>query len=279
MLAGGIPRVNSMFDIKIDKLAPLVALGGGGADQATQLKAADNLGSVSFKGTAQSGTDDLAYDVDLALSGIGGAGKLSGKITGISGTPLVDTTLDLRADRPAPLLQLAGLAGPKAQQMGTLAVQGRPEGRGRRSQPRSGSPGGRRHGEDRRQSSRRRPSRWPSTSTLQANHPEFTQLLALGRHAEFRRQGRPLALQAKASGTTKKAEVSGLDFKWGDSSLTGDADYDATGPKPMIKANLVGGTVNLVPFMAPAAARPQHPRRRPRAAARPGPMNRSTSRP
>ena len=254
LLAGGIPRVNSVFDIKIDKLAPLVALGGAGPDQATQLKAADNLGSVSFKGNAQSGTDDLAYDIDLALSGIGGAGKLSGKITGISGTPLVDTTLDLRADRPAPLLQLAGLAGPKAQAMGTLAVKGSLKGGGDDLNLDLGLQAA---GATAKVAGNIKAKADPMAFdiALQANHPEFTQLLALADMPSSGAKAGPLALQAKASGTTKKASVSGLDFKWGDSTLTGDADYDATGAKPMIKANLAGGTVNLVPFMAPSSGK------------------------
>ncbi|MDY0870804.1 AsmA family protein [Dongia rigui] len=248
LLAGGIPRVNSTFDIKIDKLAPLVALGGSGGDNATQLKAADNLGSVAFKGTAQSGTDDLAYDIDLTLAGIGGAGKLSGKITGISGTPAVDTTLDLRADRPAPLLQLAGLAGPKAQAMGTLAAKGSLKGSaddlnldlGLQAAGATAKVAG---------NIKAKADPMAFDISLQANHPEFTQLLALADMPSSGAKAGPLALNAKASGTTKKASVSGLDFKWGDSSLTGDADYDATGAKPMVKASLVGGTVNLVPFM------------------------------
>lgn len=248
LLAGGIPRVNSTFDIKIDKLAPLVALGGSGSDNATQLKAADNLGSVAFKGTAQSGTDDLAYDVDLSLAGIGGAGKLSGKITGISGTPSVDTTLDLRADRPAPLLQLAGLAGPKAQQMGTLAAKGWLKGG---ADDLNLDLGLQAAGATAKLAGNIKAKADPMAFdiSLQASHPEFTQLLALADMPSSGTKAGPLALNAKASGTTKKAAVSGLDFKWGDSSLAGDADYDATGPKPMIKANLSGGTVNLVPFM------------------------------
>jgi uncharacterized protein involved in outer membrane biogenesis len=248
LLAGGIPRVNSTFDIKIDKLAPLVALGGSGADNATQLKAADNLGSVAFKGTAQSGTDDLAYDVDLTLAGVGGAGKLSGKITGISGTPAVDTTLDLRADRPAPLLQLAGLAGPKAQQMGTLAAKGSLKGS---ADDLNLDLGLQAAGATAKLAGNIKAKAEPMAFdiSLQANHPEFTQLLALADMPSSGAKAGPLALNAKANGTTKKASVSGLDFKWGDSSLTGDADYDATGAKPMVKASLVGGTVNLVPFM------------------------------
>ena len=258
LLAGGIPRVNSVFDIKIDKLAPLVAMGGGEGDKSTQLKAADNLGSVSFKGNAQSGTDDLAYDIDLTLAGIGGAGKLSGKITGIAGTPIVDTTLDLRADRPAPLLQLAGLAGPKAQAMGALAAKGSLKGG---ADDLNLDLGLQAAGATAKLVGNIKAKAEPMAFdiALQANHPEFTQLLALADMPSSGTKAGPLALQAKASGTTQKASVSGLDFKWGDSSLSGDADYDATGAKPMIKANLAGGTVNLVPFMAPSSGKAAAP--------------------
>ncbi|WP_374307886.1 AsmA family protein [Dongia sp.] len=254
LLAGGIPRINSTFDIQIDKLAPLVAMSGGEGDKSTQLKAADNLGAVSFKGTAQSGTDDLAYDVDLLLSGIGGAGKLSGKIIGISGTPSVDTTLDLRADRPAPLLQLAGLAGPKAQAMGALAAKGSLKGG---ADDLNLDLGLQAAGATAKLAGNIKAKAEPMAFdlSLQASHPEFTQLLALADMPSSGTKAGPLALQAKASGTTQKASVSGLDFKWGDSSLAGEADYDATGAKPMIKANLSGGTVNLVPFMGSGGAK------------------------
>jgi uncharacterized protein involved in outer membrane biogenesis len=118
LMAGGIPKINSTFDIKAKDTAALAQLFGGPADAAKQ------LGSVAFAGTAQSGTDDLTYNVSLSIGGIGGSGKLAGKVTGISGMPQVDTTLDLKAEKPAPLLQLAGLAGPKAQAMGTLSAAG-----------------------------------------------------------------------------------------------------------------------------------------------------------
>lgn len=245
LTSGGIPRVNSTFDVKIGKLAPLLALGG--TTDATQIKAADNLGAVGFKGSAQSGTDDLTYDVDLTMAGIGAAGKLSGKIVGISGTPQVDTVLDLRADRPAPLLQLAGLAGPKAQAMGALAAKGSLKGGaddmnldlGLQAAGASAKIAG---------NIKAKAEPMAFDVSLEASHPEFTQLLALADLPSSGAAG-PLALQAKAAGTTAKAAVSGLDFRWGDSSLTGAANYDATGAKPMITANLTGGTVNLVPFM------------------------------
>src|SRR6185436_2231457 len=106
----GIPKINSTFDIKAKDLGPIAELTGAPAD------AAKNMGAVSFTGQAQSG----AYDVNLSMSGIGGKGTLKGKVTGISATPQIDTALNLTADKPAPLLQLAGLAGPKAKSVGAL---------------------------------------------------------------------------------------------------------------------------------------------------------------
>src|SRR5690606_24007567 len=44
LTSGGIPRVNSTFDVKIGKLAPLLALGG--TSDPTQIKAAGNLGEI-----------------------------------------------------------------------------------------------------------------------------------------------------------------------------------------------------------------------------------------
>jgi uncharacterized protein involved in outer membrane biogenesis len=246
LMAGGIPKINSDFDIKAKDTAALAQLFGGPADAAKQ------LGSVAFAGTAQSGADDLTYDVKLSIGGIGGSGKLAGKVTGISGTPQVDTTLDLKAEKPAPLLQLAGLAGPKAQAMGTLSAAGALKG----------------NAEDMNLNldlaaagatakvagNVKMPKQQPIAFDLSvtANHPEFTELMKMA-DLPAGAKGGPLAVAVKAAGTTQKASVSQLDAKWGDSSLTGTANYDATGAKPNITANLSGGTVNLTPFMAPSA--------------------------
>jgi uncharacterized protein involved in outer membrane biogenesis len=252
LMAGGIPKINSDFDIKAKDTAALAQLFGGPADAAKQ------LGSVAFKGTAQSGADDLTYDVSLAIGGIGGTGKLAGKVTGISGTPQVDTTLDLKAEKPGPLLQLAGLAGPKAQAMGALTAAGALKGNaedmnlnldlsgagatakvaGNVKMPKSKDPA--------------KPEPIGFDLSVTANHPEFTDLMKIADLPGSGAKGGPLAVAIKAAGTTQKASVSQLDAKWGDSSLTGTANYDATGAKPNITANLTGGTVNLTPFMAPS---------------------------
>ncbi|MDQ7246106.1 AsmA family protein [Dongia sedimenti] len=246
LMAGGIPKINSDFDIKAKDTAALAQLFGGPADAAKQ------LGSVAFKGTAQSGADDLTYDVTLAIGGIGGSGKLAGKVTGISGTPQVDTTLDLKADKPAPLLQLAGLAGPKAQAMGALtaagALKGNAEDMNLNLDLSAAGATAKVAGNV------KMPKQQPIAFDLSitANHPEFTDLMKIADMPASGAKGGPLALAVKAAGTTQKASVSQLDAKWGDSSLAGTANYDATGAKPMITANLSGGTVNLTPFMAPS---------------------------
>lgn len=246
LMAGGIPKINSDFDIKAKDTAALAQLFGGPADAAKQ------LGSVAFKGTAQSGADDLTYDVTLAIGGIGGSGKLAGKVTGISGTPQVDTTLDLKADKPAPLLQLAGLAGPKAQAMGALtaagALKGNAEDMNLNLDLSAAGATAKVAGNV------KMPKQQPIAFDLAitANHPEFTDLMKIADMPASGAKGGPLAIAVKAAGTTQKASVSQLDAKWGDSSLAGTANYDATGAKPMITANLSGGTVNLTPFMAPS---------------------------
>ena len=245
LLSGGIPRINSTFDIKAKDVASLVALTGGPVDAAKQ------LGAVAFAGTAQSGADDLTYDVNLSIGGVGGSGKLSGKVTGISSTPQVDTVLDLKASKPAPILQLAGLAGPKAKAMGELAVAGTLKGGADNMNLDLNLSG---IGGTAKIAGNIKAKADPMAFdlTVQANHPEFTELLAMADLPSSGAKAGPLAVAVAASGTTKQAKLSQLDAKWGDSSITGTGDYDASSGRPYIRANLSGGTVNLVPFMAPA---------------------------
>ena len=242
LMAGGIPKINSTFDIKAQDTAALAQLFGGPADAAKQ------LGAVAFSGTAQSGADDLTYDVTLSVGGIGGSGKLTGKVTGISGTPQVDTTLNLRAEKPAPLLQLAGLAGAKAQAMGVLTAAGALKGGADNMDLNLDlSAAGATAKVAGNVKAKAKPIAFDLSIT--ANHPEFTDLMKIADLPGSGTKGGPLAVSVKAAGTTDKAQVSQLDAKWGDSSLSGTASYDATGAKPNIVASLSGGTVNLTPFM------------------------------
>ncbi|MES1153256.1 MAG: AsmA family protein, partial [Dongia sp.] len=245
LMAGGIPKINSDFDIKAKDTAALAQLFGGPADAAKQ------LGSVAFSGTAQSGADDLTYDVTLSIGGIGGSGKLNGKLTGLKSTPTVDTTLDLKAEKPAPLLQLVGLAGPKAQAMGTLSVSGALKGSADDMNLNLDLAGA---GATAKVSGNVKAKAKPIAFdiALTAKHPEFTDLMKLADMPGTGTKGGPLDVTVKAAGNTDKAQLSQLDAKWGDSSLTGSGTYDATGKKPLIVASMTGGTVNLTPFMAPS---------------------------
>ncbi|HEY1382221.1 MAG TPA: AsmA family protein, partial [Dongiaceae bacterium] len=252
----GIPKINSTFDIKANDLGPIAELTGAPAD------AAKNLGAVSFTGQAQSGADDLTYDVTLGMAGIGGKGTLKGQVTGLSKTPQVDTALNLTADKPAPLLQLAGLAGPKAKAVGALGIAGTLKG----SQENmaldlnlNGLGGTAKVAGTVQAPKGKDPANPPPIGfdiALSANHPEFTQLLAMADIQSTGVKAGPLKASLKATGNTKNAKVSDLNAAWGNSAIAGSASYDATGAKPMIVANLKGGIVNLTPFMGGGSSAP-----------------------
>ncbi|HET6620918.1 MAG TPA: AsmA family protein [Dongiaceae bacterium] len=248
-IGAGIPKINSTFDIKANDLGPLADLAGAPAD------AAKNLGAVSFSGQAQSGADDLTYDVALAMSGIGGKGTLKGKVAGLSKTPQIDTALNLSADKPAPLLQLAGIAGPKAKSVGALGIAGTLKGSAENMAldlNLNGLGGTAKVTGTVQAPKGKDPNNPPPIGfdiALSADHPEFTQLLQMADIQSSGVKAGPLKVSLKTSGTTKKASVSNLNAAWGNSSITGTASYDATGAKPTIVANLKGGVVNLTPFM------------------------------
>lgn len=245
----GIPKINSTFDIKAKDLGPIAELTGAPAD------AAKNMGAVSFAGQAQSGADDLAYDVNLSMAGIGGKGTLKGKVTGISATPQIDTALNLTADKPAPLLQLAGLAGPKAKSVGALGIAGTLKGSAEDMAldlNLKGVGGTAKVAGTVQMPKGKDPNNPPPIGfdlALSANHPEFTQLLQMADIPSSGVKAGPLKASLKATGNSKNATVSDLNAAWGNSAIAGNASYDATGAKPMIVANLKGGVVNLTPFM------------------------------
>jgi uncharacterized protein involved in outer membrane biogenesis len=245
----GIPKINSTFDIKAKDLGPIAELTGAPAD------AAKNMGAVSFSGQAQSGADDLTYDVALAMSGIGGKGTLKGKVAGISGTPQIDTALNLTADKPAPLLQLAGIAGPKAKSVGALGIAGTLKGSAEDMAldlNLNGIGGKAKVAGTVQVPKGKDPNNPPPIGfniALSADHPEFTQLLQVADIPSSGVKAGPLKVSLKTQGTTQKANISDLNAAWGNSSIAGNASYDATGAKPMVVANLKGGIVNLTPFM------------------------------
>jgi len=242
-IGAGIPKINSTFDIKAKDLGPIAALAGMPADAAKQ------VGAVSFSGQAQSGADDLTFDIALSLAGVGGKGALKGNVAGLSGTPQIDTILNLTADKPAPLLRLAGIAGPKAQSVGKLGIAGTLKGSAENMDLdlNLDGLGGKAKVAGNVQMPKEKPIAF--NVALQADHPEFTQLLKMADMQSAGVTAGPLKASLKAQGSTEKASVSDLNATWGNSSISGNADYDATGAKPFVKANLKGGVINLTPFM------------------------------
>src|SRR5688572_15413371 len=251
----GIPKINSTFDIKAKDLGPIAELTGAPAADAKK------LGALSLVGQAQSGADDLAFDVNLAMADLGGKGTLKGKVTGISGTPQIDTALNLTADKPAPLLQVAGVMGPKAKSVGALGIAGTLKGSAEDMAldlNLKGVGGTAKVAGTVQMPKAKDPSNPPPVGfdiALTADHPEFTQLLQMADIPSSGVKAGPLKASLKATGNSKNAKVSDLNAAWGNSSIAGNASYDATGAKPMIVANLKGGVVNLTPFMGGGGAK------------------------
>ncbi len=244
-LSAEVPRIDATFDLKAKDIAPVASLAG------LPIELAKELGAIALAGRAVSGADDLSYDVTLGLGGIEGAGALKGRITGLKGDPVIDTALDLKAEKPAPLLRWAGLAGPKANAVGPLGISGTLKGRmadmtldlditalggvakiAGNVQAKVDPMG--------------------FDLALAADHPEFSTLAKLAELPSSGEAAGPLRLRARASGSSAKVALSGIDATWGESRIEGEGDYDSTGAKPYLRANLSGGTVDLRPFMAPA---------------------------
>jgi uncharacterized protein involved in outer membrane biogenesis len=248
-IGNGIPKINSSFDIRAKDVGPLVELFSEPNDATKQ------LGAVAFTGQAQTAGDDLTYDVNLSASGIGGSGNLKGTVKGLSGTPSIDTALNLTATNPAPLLQVANIAGDKAKNVGALTVKGTAKGAmdNMALDLNLGALGGTAKVAGTVQAPKGKdPANPPPIGfdiALSADHPEFTQLLAMADIQSSGVKAGPLKASLKAAGNAKNAKVSDLNAAWGNSSIAGTASYDATGAKPMIVANLKGGIVNLTPFM------------------------------
>jgi uncharacterized protein involved in outer membrane biogenesis len=247
-IGAGIPRVDTTFNLQAKDAGPLFGLAG--------LSAADGskLGAVAINGTAQSGANDLAYDVSLSAAGIGGQGKLTGKLTELTGTPKVDTRLDFNAQKPAPILALAGMAGPTASKAGALGVSGTMAGNAdsmKLDLDLNGFGGG--ASLDGTVSAAKAPTSFDLALT--ANHPEFRQLLSalVAGYQPSATQLGAFSLKAKANGSTQLATLSGLSLQAGQTRLDGDLKLDQTKAKPFLTANLKGGVVDVTPFTPPPA--------------------------
>ena len=258
-LDAGIPRVDTTFDLKAKDAGPLATLAGMTADDAARLGA---LGAVSLTGTATSGASDLTYDVAVNMGGVGGAGKFTGKVTGLPDKPNVDTRLDFTAQKPAPLLALAGMAGPQASKLGQVGVAGTINGNADNMRLDLGLQGfggnAKVAGTVSAPGLAGKPTQ-PAPPTrfdlaISADHPEFRDLLAAlvpGYQPQAGQLG-PLALSAKATGSTASATLSDLSLKAGQNSLAGNLKVDQTGARPFVTAALRGGLVDLTPFSPPS---------------------------
>ncbi len=254
----GIPRVDTTFDLKAKDAGPLATLAGMTADDAGKLGA---LGAVSLTGTATSGANDLTYDVAVNLGGVGGAGKFTGKVTGLPDAPKVDTRLDFAAQKPAPLLALAGMAGPQASKLGQVGVAGTVNGNADNMRLDLGLQGF--GGNAKVAGTVSAPGMFSKPAVpaapirfdlaISADHPEFRDLLAAlvpGYQPQANKLG-PLALSAKATGSTASASLSDLSLKAGQNSLAGNMKVDQSGARPFVTASLRGGLVDLTPFSPP----------------------------
>jgi hypothetical protein len=257
-LDAGIPRIDTTFDLKAKDAGPLATLAGMSAADAGQLGA---LGAVALSGTATSGASDLTYDVAVNLGGVGGAGKFTGKVTGLPDAPKVDTRLDFTAQKPAPLLALAGMAGPQASKLGQVGAAGTINGNADNMRLDLGLQGfggnAKVAGTVSAPGLAGKPAASPAPIrfdlAISADHPEFRDLLAAlmpGYQPQANKLG-PLALSAKATGSTASASLSDLSLKAGQNSLTGNMKVDQTGARPFVTAALRGGLVDLTPFSPP----------------------------
>jgi uncharacterized protein involved in outer membrane biogenesis len=238
-IGAGVPRIDSAFQLAANDAGPLLTLAG--------LPAAAKLGAINVSGNAASGPDDLTYKIALALPGVGGKGTLDGKLTRLTATPQVDTTLDLRAEKPAPLLTMAGLTGDIVGKTGPLGVAGSLNGGidkmaldlkliglGGTAAIKGNVAAG----------------QSPPTFALDiaASHPDLRQLVAAvsgspGPAGAFK-------LSTRATGSTQKASLANLSVEAGPSRVTGKVDYDASTSRPKINADLQAGTLDLAAFGA-----------------------------
>jgi uncharacterized protein involved in outer membrane biogenesis len=244
-LGAGIPKIDTDFALTAKNAGPLLEMAGiAGASNA-------KLGQLDFSGTAKSGDDQITYNAALALAGIVAKGTFNGAVSGLAGTPYVDTQMDLSADKPAALLALFGVDGPTAAKLGALAIKGTLKG-GADDMALNLALGG--LGGSATLQGGVKPMATPPSFNLvmTANHPELRQLAAAfapGAAPGNNSLG-PLSLSATATGTTENARVTDLSLKMGASDLAGTAEYAAPpGGRPMLTANLTSTMFDVSPFV------------------------------
>ena len=244
-LGAGIPKVDTDFALTAKNAGPLLEMAGlAGASNA-------KLGQLDFSGTAKSGADQITYNATLSLAGIAGNGSFNGTVSGLTGTPHVDTQIDLSADKPAALLALFGVDGPTAAKLGALAIKGTLKG-GADDMALNLALGGL-GGSATLQGGIKAMATPPSFNlVMTANHPELRQLASAfaPNAAPGNASLGPLSLSATATGTTENAKVTDLALKMGPSDLAGTAEYAAPpGGRPMLTANLTSTMFDVSPFV------------------------------
>ncbi|HWA44429.1 MAG TPA: AsmA family protein [Hypericibacter adhaerens] len=244
-LGAGIPKVDTDFALTAKNAGPLLEMAGlAGASGA-------KLGQLDFSGTAKSGDDQITYNAALALAGISGKGSFNGAVSGLTGTPHVDTQIDVSADKPAALLALFGIDGPTAAKLGALSIKGTLKG-GADDMALNLALGGL-GGSATLQGGIKAMAAPPSFNlVMTANHPEMRQLAAA--FAPDAAPGNaslgPLSLSATATGTTQDAKVTDLSLKMGPSDLAGTLDYVAPPDgRPTLTANLTSTMFDISPFV------------------------------
>ncbi|MFO1059875.1 MAG: AsmA family protein [Dongiaceae bacterium] len=236
-IGAGVPRIDSTFQLSAKDAGPLLALAGR--------PGAGKLGALSISGKAASGADDLTYNVTLTLAGIGGRGSLDGRITQLTGTPQVDTKLDLKADNPGPLLAMAGVGGDLGGKTGPLGVAGTLRGGADRMalDLTLAAFGGNAAIKGEVGAGQSPPS---FALDISANHPDIQKLAAaLTGAAPGGGPSGPFKLSTQAKGTARKATLSNIVVEAGPSRLTGNVAYDGSASRPRIDADLQAGTLDL----------------------------------
>jgi uncharacterized protein involved in outer membrane biogenesis len=236
-IGAGVPRIDSTFQLAAKDAGPLLALAGR--------PGAGKLGALSINGKAASGADDLTYNVSLTLAGVGGRGTLDGRITQLTGTPQVDTKLDLKADNPGPLLAMAGVGGDLGGKTGPLGVAGTLRGGADKMalDLTLAAFGGNAAIKGEVGASQSPPS---FALDISASHPDVQKLAAaLTGSAPGGGPSGPFKLSTQAKGTAKKATLSNLVVEAGPSRLTGNVAYDGSTSRPRVDADLQAGTLDL----------------------------------
>ncbi len=119
---------NPRFDTKFD----LTAKDANKAFQAVGMgdRVKGKLGALKLAGALAGGAQDVNFDVDFGLSGIGASGQAKGKASGIGQgvVPRIDSAFNVQAKDAGPLLALAmpksDIDAKKLSQLGALSLKG-----------------------------------------------------------------------------------------------------------------------------------------------------------